>query len=59
MKLGDDGSISPLLAKEYKVSDDRLTYTFTLQDGVTFHSGKKLTSADVKSSFERVVSETS
>lgn len=59
MKLGDDGSVSPLLAKDVKVSDDGLTYTFTLRDGVTFQSGRKLTSTDVKSSFERVVAKDS
>ena len=30
-----------------EVSDDGTVYTFTLQDGVTFHSGEPLTSADV------------
>ena len=30
-----------------EVSDDGTVYTFTLRDGVTFHSGEPLTSADV------------
>lgn len=55
-RLNDDGSVSPSLVKDYKVSDDGLTYTFTLQPGVTFHSGEPLTSADVKWSIERVTS---
>lgn len=29
----------PRLATDYQVSDDNLTYSFTLRDGVTFHSG--------------------
>ena len=49
----DDGEVEPLLAEGAEVSDDGLTYTFTLRDGVTFHSGKALTSADVKYSIER------
>jgi len=58
-KLTDKGEVQPLLAKDAKVSDDGLTYTITLRDGVTFHSGKKLTSADVKASVEAVTAENS
>jgi len=58
-KLTDDGDVEPLLAESDTVSDDGLTYTFTLRDGVTFHSGKELTSADVKASIEAVVAEDS
>lgn len=54
-RLADSGAVEPVLAKDYKVSDDGLTYTFTLQPGVTFHSGGPLTSKDVKFSIERVV----
>jgi peptide/nickel transport system substrate-binding protein len=58
-KLTDDGEVEPLLAESNTVSDDGLTYTFTLRDGVTFHSGKELTSADVKASIEAVLAEDS
>jgi peptide/nickel transport system substrate-binding protein len=34
-----DTTIKPGLAKEWKVSDDGLTYTFTLEEGVKFHDG--------------------
>ncbi|NEN07061.1 ABC transporter substrate-binding protein [Diaminobutyricibacter tongyongensis] len=54
-QLTDDGKVVPQLAAKTAVSSDGLTYTFTLRDGVKFHSGKALTSADVKSSIERVV----
>ncbi|WP_266030512.1 ABC transporter substrate-binding protein [Brucella intermedia] len=53
-RLADDGKVEPVLSKDYKVSDDGLTYTFKLQPGVTFHSGAPLTSKDVKFSIERV-----
>ena len=36
------------LASDIKRSDDGLTFTFTLQDGVKFHDGRVLSSADVK-----------
>lgn len=52
--LADSGKVENLLATDYKVSSDGLTYTFTLRDGVTFHSGKTLTSTDVKYSIEKV-----
>lgn len=45
----------PDLAESYTISADGLTYSFTLRDGVTFHNGRKLTSADIKYSIERAV----
>jgi len=42
-----------LLAEDWTLSDDELTYTFNLQDGVTFHDGTPMTSAEVKAAFER------
>jgi peptide/nickel transport system substrate-binding protein len=52
VKIDDAGEIQPLLAQEWTVSDDGLTYTFTLQDGVTFHNGEKMTAASVKAAFD-------
>ena len=43
----------PDLAENIEVSDDGLSYTFTLRPGVTFHNGKALTSADVAASYQR------
>ena len=58
-RLADSGEVEPLLAEDYTLSEDRLTYTVTLEEGVTFHSGAELTSEDVKASVERVVAEDS
>jgi peptide/nickel transport system substrate-binding protein len=48
--------LEPDLAQSYTVSDDGLTYTFTLRDGLKFHNGRPVTAADVKYSLERAVS---
>lgn len=48
-----DGSLKPGLAEKWEVSPDGKTYTLTLKKGVKFHSGKDLTAADVKYTFER------
>lgn len=45
----------PRLATDYQVSDDNLTYTFTLRDGVTFHSGNAFSCKDVEYSFQRAL----
>ena len=37
----------PDLAKSWSISEDKLTYSFKLQEGVKFHDGKPFTSADV------------
>jgi len=42
-----ENAVVPALASEWDVAEDGLTYTFTLQEGVTFHDGAAMTSADV------------
>ena len=44
------------LASDIQRSDDGLTFTFTLQDGVKFHDGRPLTSADAKYTLDLVLS---
>jgi peptide/nickel transport system substrate-binding protein len=46
------------LAKSWTISPDGLIYTFKLHDGVKFHDGTPLTSADVKASYERIAGPT-
>jgi peptide/nickel transport system substrate-binding protein len=52
----DEGfGIIPSLAKEWTISDDGLIYTFTIREGIPFHNGEIMTTADVKASLERLM----
>jgi peptide/nickel transport system substrate-binding protein len=53
LKPGSADEIVPALATEWSVSDDGLTYTFKLREGVTFHDGTALDAAAVKYNFDR------
>jgi len=46
-------NIVPDIARDWKVSEDGLTYTFHLRDDVKFHNGKPVTAQDFKWSIER------
>jgi peptide/nickel transport system substrate-binding protein len=54
-----DNEIVDVLASEHTISADGLTYTFTLQDGVTFHDGAAMTAADVVWSLQQVADDES
>ena len=43
----------PQMVETYTVSDDSLTWTFTLRDGLKFHDGADVTSEDVIQSLKR------
>ena len=49
------GKIVPALAESWEVSGDALTWTFYLRKDVVFHNGDKLTSKDVKATFDRIM----
>jgi len=55
VKLETDGSISPLLAESWDVSDDGLEWTFSLRSGVAFHNGEAFTADDVVFSINNVL----
>lgn len=52
-----DGRLIPVLAEDWEISDDNLTYTFYLRSGVRFHNGDALDAGDVKYSIERLLDE--
>ncbi|NDV60829.1 ABC transporter substrate-binding protein [Puniceicoccales bacterium CK1056] len=45
--------VEPRLAKSYVISDDGLSYTFVLREGVRFHDGTPLTAESARFSFDR------
>lgn len=54
-----DGSleVEPSLAESWEISDDGLTYTFQLREGVTFHDGTPFNAEAVKFNFDRMLDE--
>ncbi|WP_217268546.1 ABC transporter substrate-binding protein [Halomonas sp. PA5] len=52
--LGMDEAFQPQpQMADWEISDDGLTYTFTLRDGLTWHDGEAVTAADCVASLER------
>lgn len=51
----DDKGVVPLLAKEWKVSDDNKVWTFYLHENAEFTDGKSVTAEDVKFSYEYLI----
>jgi peptide/nickel transport system substrate-binding protein len=52
--LDDEFAVIPMLAESMpEISEDKLVYTIKLREGVTFHNGAEMTSADVLASLER------
>ncbi|MEF8799313.1 MAG: ABC transporter substrate-binding protein, partial [Candidatus Bipolaricaulota bacterium] len=47
--------VVPGIAKDWDVSDDGLTYTFYMREGVKFHNGSEVTASDVKYTYERLM----
>ncbi|PRI12066.1 ABC transporter substrate-binding protein [Leucobacter massiliensis] len=52
-----DGSYKPDLATGWEISDDGLTYTFTLREGVTFHDGTPFNAEVLKQNLDRPLNE--
>jgi peptide/nickel transport system substrate-binding protein len=47
--------LKPALAESFEISDDGLTYTFKLRQGVTYHNGDPLTGQDVVDSWKMIM----
>ncbi len=47
IRIGDDGQFEPWLAESWEISEDGLTITLHMREGVLFHNGRELTAEDV------------
>jgi oligopeptide transport system substrate-binding protein len=56
MKLDAEGIPQPGMASAYTVSDDLMTYTFTLRDGIKWNDGQPITAEQFIYSWQRAVS---
>lgn len=53
-RFDTEGNIVPCLASEWHVSDDRLSWTFKIREGVKFSNGNDMTAEAVKNGIQRV-----
>ncbi|MCY4366156.1 MAG: ABC transporter substrate-binding protein [Chloroflexi bacterium] len=54
-----DGTLTPGFATKWEVSEDQLTWTFTIREGMKFHNGDDITPEDVAWTWNRAVGEDS
>lgn len=52
-KADSDGNLVPAVASDVEISEDGLTYIFTVREGVKFHDGNLVTAEDIKYSVEK------
>lgn len=52
--FNEKGEFIPALAESYDISEDGLTYSFKLKQGIKFHDGADFTSKDVKYTYEKL-----
>ena len=52
-RIDENGAVQPALAESWEISDDGLTYTFKLREGVSFHDGTAFDAEDVAFSLDR------
>ena len=55
VRLGEDLSVQPDIARAWSISKDGLTYTFRLKSGVYFSNKREVKANDIKYSFKRIL----
>jgi len=56
LRYDSEGNIEPACAESYEISEDGLTYTFTLRDGLKWSNGETLDASDFEYSWKRAAS---
>lgn len=56
---GLNSNFTPCLATDWSVDETGCVWTFKIREGVTFHNGEALTSADVVTTYQRMLDDTS
>ena len=49
-----DGEVTPWAVESWSTTDDLSQYTFKVREGINFHNGKPLTSADIRYTLDRI-----
>ena len=49
-----DGEVTPWAVESWSSTDDLSQYTFKVREGINFHSGEPVTSADIKYTLDRI-----
>lgn len=55
MTFDEKGELVPGMAEDYEISEDGLTYTFTLRDGIKWSNGDPVTAEDFEFSWKRAL----
>ncbi|MCK8815802.1 ABC transporter substrate-binding protein [Natroniella sulfidigena] len=55
VEFDGDAEVVPGLAEDWEISEDGLTWTFYLREGVKFHNGSEVTADDVVFTFTRIL----
>lgn len=58
VRFNEEQELEGLLAESWEISDDSLTYTFHLQQGIKFHDGTDFNAAAIVANYERITDET-